>query len=442
LFHAIVQERKKFGPIGWNIAYEFTYEDMICSRRQFKLFLEEYDVIPFKVLNIVTADINYGGRVTDDKDVILINTILKLYLCPEAMEVGYHFSESGLYKQTEPGLQCDYLNYLDTLPLNPAPEAFGLHDNAAITNAQNETMKILSVVTAIQPKEAGGSGKSREEIIEDIAVMIESRLPTLFDEIEVQKKYQVSYEESMNTVLLQEVEKYNKLLKGMVSSLKNVKKALKGMIVMDEMLEALSDALFDQQVPVVWSGVFLSLKPLTSWIADLQRRVTFLKDWVEFGEPNIYWISGFSFPQAFLTGTMQNAARRKGIAIDKLTFDYKWVDSLQVEDVKEKPSEGIYVHGLFIEGAKWHTDTHEIGQPLAKELYSGLPILHLIPTEDRVKPERGLYNCPLYRVTSRTGVLKTSGHSTNFVMFAELPTVLGKDVWIRAGVASFLALRY
>jgi hypothetical protein len=50
--------------------------------------------------------------VTDDKDVILINTILKLYLCPEAMEVGYHYSESGLYKQSEPGMQCDYLNYI------------------------------------------------------------------------------------------------------------------------------------------------------------------------------------------------------------------------------------------------------------------------------------------------------------------------------------------
>jgi len=98
-FHAIVQERKKFGPIGWNIAYEFTYEDLICSRKMFKLFVEDYDETPFKVLNIVTAKINYGGRVTDDKDIILINTILESYLCPEALEVGYHFSESGIYKQ-------------------------------------------------------------------------------------------------------------------------------------------------------------------------------------------------------------------------------------------------------------------------------------------------------------------------------------------------------
>lgn len=114
-------------------------------------------------------------------------------------------------------------------------------------------MRILSTVTAIQPKEGGGGGKTREEIIEDIAVMVESRLPAAFNEKEIGKKYPVSYEESMNTVLLQEVEKYNRLLKAMGGSLKNVKKALKGLIVMDDMLENLSNALFDQQVIILLS---------------------------------------------------------------------------------------------------------------------------------------------------------------------------------------------
>lgn len=167
-----------------------------------------------------------------------------------------------------------------------------------------------------------------------------------------------------------------------------------------------------------------------------------MREWVDYGTPKIYWISGFSFPQGFLTGTLQNYARKKGIAIDRLTWDFKFIDDMKPEDVKEKPENGIYVHGLFIEGAKWYNDTHEIGQPIPKELYSELPILHMIPAEDRTTPERGIYNCPMYRVTSRTGVLKTTGHSTNFVMFVELPTVLGKETWIRAGTASFLALRY
>ena len=51
-------------------------EDFDCCIKQLKLFLDDYDEVPFKVLNYLGAEINYGGRVTDDKDVRLITTIL------------------------------------------------------------------------------------------------------------------------------------------------------------------------------------------------------------------------------------------------------------------------------------------------------------------------------------------------------------------------------
>lgn len=57
----------------------------MVSRRQLKIFIEDYEEVPYKVLNKIGAEINYGGRVTDDKDVRLINTILKTYMCPEML---------------------------------------------------------------------------------------------------------------------------------------------------------------------------------------------------------------------------------------------------------------------------------------------------------------------------------------------------------------------
>ncbi len=80
LFHAIILDRRKFGPIGWNINYDFTTEDLVVCKRQLKMLLDEYKEIPYKVINFLGAEINYGGRVTDDKDVRLIKNILSNYI--------------------------------------------------------------------------------------------------------------------------------------------------------------------------------------------------------------------------------------------------------------------------------------------------------------------------------------------------------------------------
>ena len=75
-----------------------------------------------------------------------------------------------------------------------------------------------------------------------------------------------------------------------------------------------------------------------------------------------------------------------------------------------------------MEGARWDYKKHLIANPYPKELFSDLPLMHLYPIEDRAVPEEGIYNCPLYKVESRRGTLSTTGHSTNFVMYIELPS--------------------
>jgi dynein heavy chain len=88
-------------------------------------------------------------------------------------------------------------------------------------------------------------------------------------------------------------------------SLKLVQRALLGEVVMSEDLEKMADAIFDNRVPPVWvKKGFLSMKPLSSWIEDCNKRIDFLNNWIENGTPKVFWMSVFFFPQAFFTGTL------------------------------------------------------------------------------------------------------------------------------------------
>ena len=66
-----------------------------------------------------------------------------------------------------------------------------------------------------------------------------------------------------------------------------------------------------------------SLKPLGSYITDLLARLAFFKDWIYAGSPIVKWISGFYFTQSFLTGVLQNFARRHKTPIDHLGFEFE-----------------------------------------------------------------------------------------------------------------------
>ena len=118
----------------------------------------------------------------------------------------------------------------------------------------------------------------------------------------------------------------------------------------------------------------------------------------------------------------------------------------------EKPVDGVYIRGLYLEGARYSEEEGSITESLPKQLYTDLPTIHLNPSQHRVAPTKGIYRCPVYKILSRRGDLSTTGHSTNFIMWIELPSKRsnifnneGKadsEEWIKAGVAAFGSLMY
>jgi dynein heavy chain len=259
-FHAILIERKRYGALGWNIPYAFNETDLDICTSQLKLYLDKYEEIPYSVLDLLTQSINYGGRITDDKDLRTIDIIMRTYYTPKLFEPGYKFSESGNYYSFDfdpEDVHASYLGYIKSLPINPEPEAFGMHENANITSAENEVIERFKTIVTMQSSAGGsGAGKSREELIGDAAKVIEDGLPLLFDEEATQMKFPVTYLESMNTLLCQEQIKFNKLLRVLKRTLYQVQRALKGLDVMSTELDGVATAIFNQWIPKVSSVIY------------------------------------------------------------------------------------------------------------------------------------------------------------------------------------------
>ncbi|CAG0920877.1 unnamed protein product [Notodromas monacha] len=393
-FHALAQERRHFGPLGWNVSYEFNDSDLRISVAQLKLFLDEYDDVPFSALLYLTGECNYGGRVTDDKDRRLLMSLLSLVYCPKIIQTDrYNLTGGGDYYCPPVKTYDEFVSHIRALPMTSSPEAFGLHDNANITKENQETsearMTLLKGLLLTQPQRLTPAStekngvKSPGEMVLELAEDILARLPEPFDLAGVESKYPIQYEDSMNTVLRQEVAKYNRLLKEVKSSLEQVCSAVQGLIIMSVELENLHNSLLLGKIPGSWkSKAYPSRKPLGSFIGDFLLRLRFFQSWIDHGSPKVFWISAFFFAPSFLTGTLQNFARKYNAPIDRLVFRFS------ITDKKMDPTHSCSVdpdlHGLFLEGARWDWQEKVLAESEPKVLYDPLPIIGLHPYERKL----------------------------------------------------------
>jgi dynein heavy chain len=447
-FHGIVQERRKFGALGWNIAYEWNQSDLGASVKSLRIYAEGFDVVPWTALRYITGVINYGGRVTDFLDSRLLQTILVSFFDPKLLSEELAITADRVYRVPMQVGSLDSVNeYLSALPPYENPAIFGLHRNADITYNKNSSRRQLETVLSVQPRLSGGGGMSLDQQVCEIAEDFERRLPPIIDKADAHEdSYRITESgamTSLGTILGQEVDVFNKILGKLRSSLRELKRAIKGEVVMNAMLESMFNAFLVGKVPEFWSkGGYLSLKPLASWFEDTIKRVEFLRDWNNNGPPLTYWISGFFFPQGFLTAALQTHSRAHKIPIDELAFRTHVTLMERQDEVDEGPESGVYVHGMFLEGARFNRDINSLDESASGELFTSMPVLWLEPVLRVDLKKEGSYACPLYKTSTRVGELSTTGLSTNFVLSLDLPC--GKEHepshWVKRGVAMLCML--
>ncbi len=449
-YNAMILERRKFGAIGWNIPYGWMNSDLKTAIMQLRLYLEGQEETPFDTLNVMVGDVTYGGRITDKQDKVTNKCLLSKFFRPEALTDGYQMCGSDDYLMPSGDATLkDVREMISGLPDLEAPGVFGMHENASITFRQKQTRMLLDTVITMSNGGGGGggdddSGNNEKEVMLATKSMME-RLPDVVfnfkkshpDTFAVSKTGGIN---SLGVFCKQECEQFENLIKVIRRSLYDVQRALQGFIIMSPSLESVYVSFIYQRVPKMWEDAgYPCLKPLRSWTEDFFLRIKNLQSWVYDGPKLSYWLSGLFFPQGFLTSVLQMYARDRSVAIDLLGFTTE-VCKFYEEDVKEEPEYGSYIHGLFMQGAKYDVEIDSVIEAAPGDLFDRFPVIWLKPVLNEEKDVEGLFRCPLYKTSLRAGTLSTTGHSTNFVVALHIPSNKPADHWIRRGCAMLCML--
>ena len=408
--HSVAIERRRFGPLGFNVPYEFSDGDLLSCILFLEKMLYNSGEVNWQTLQYAVSVVFYGGKLTQSMDNRFFQTFASEWLTNSATADKPAFLESGEYRKV-----------IGERPEEDSPLDMGLHSNANLTYQLNEANALFQRLSSTQPKGGGGSsgGASREDAVLKRAAELLGRLPRDYpeDDVRTELRKQGGLSVPLNIFLYQELQRFQAVLGKVRYILEQLRLSIKGEVVMTEELNDTLESLMVGDVPYLFENTVTGdefswrLPNVGLWVESLLQRDRQYRGWLEQGRPKAYWLPGFFNPAGLLTSIRQEACRRLNrgggkVPLDNMVYVNEVLPYERAEQMKQMPEDGILVYGMVLEGSGFERSGCVLTESRPKELHVSLPLMHItaMPRAKAASKKREfgeLYSCPVYKYGRR-----------------------------------------
>jgi dynein heavy chain len=447
-FHSVMCERRKFGTKGWNRHYPFSMGDLRDSSIVLQNYMDNNQAsgkIPWDDLKYIFGEIMYGGHIVDDWDrrfcATYLDNLMKDDLLDEAEMFPFIEGKSISFKTPLPLNHEQYIKYIEQELPPETPLGYGLHPNAEIDYRTMQCQHLFEILVDLQPKGGGsGAGGVEDTKIKDYFDLVNNALSLEGLKVNLEDLNSKLDDQSRGpyqNAFIQECEKLNVLISGILKSLAELDLAYKGELTMNEAMEALEDCIRLDRVPPQWKKIaYPSERALISWTENIKARIDQMNMWKDdpVKIPKVVFINRLINPSSFLTAIKQVFCRESNPQqeLNKTTIltevQKKWFWEADLPDLNK--TQGALVFGFQVEGARWDMNSMCVDESLPKASFSLVPVVNCRAAIYSDKVDKTVYSCPVYKTVDRMNT---------YVFPAQLRTTKHPaDKWVISGVAMVL----
>ena len=461
-FHAIVQERLRYAPLGWSKSYEFNESDLKVACDMLDTWIDSTSMgrtnlpperVPWKAILTLLSQCIYGGKIDNEFDQRLLVSFLEELFNMKCFEADHPLVQGKNIHMPEGVRRDQFLAWIDALPDKQSPDWLGLPNNAEtvlLTNLGKGTIvKLLKMQQLDEDEELAydqdQANSAPEDKIQDkigqpawmrsLNESVTSWLTNLPKALNPMKRTVENIKDPLYRYFEREVNMGCQILSRVRCDLQDIWAICRGDKKQTNDHRSLISQLTRGIVPRSWTRYKIPANTtVNQWINDFCQRVRQLEDIsrnVSSGGATALrsctvWLGGLFNPEAYITATRQCVAQANSWSLEELFLD---IHIGNPDDTISMDDFSFGIEKLKLQGGTCHNNQLKISNDIMTDLHVArlrwLNKNH--KAAEKIQDKTKTIKLPVYLNATRTDVLFTA----NFAMAPDQQ----EQVYYERGVA-------